>query len=98
MKKSMEPRRSYSGSFTVGSTSTRARFNGMSLAGKSGTTSSNNDVWFIGYSPYYTAGVWGGCDENQTLQDTKKKINNGGTNFHKDIWEKNYGGNSSRKN
>lgn len=88
MKESMEPRRSFSGSFTVGSTSTRARFNGMSLAGKSGTTSSNNDVWFIGYSPYYTAGVWGGCDENQTLQDTKKKINNGGTNFHKDIWKK----------
>lgn len=69
-------------------TSTRAWFKGMSLAGKSGTTTNNNDVWFVGYSPFYTAGVWGGCDENQSLQDTKNKINNGGTSFHKDIWKK----------
>lgn len=69
-------------------TSTRAHFKGMSLAGKSGTTTNNNDVWFVGYSPYYTAGVWGGCDENQSLQDTKTKVNNGGTSFHKDIWRK----------
>ena len=69
-------------------TSTRAHFKGMSLAGKSGTTTNNNDVWFVGYSPYYTAGVWGGCDENQSLSDTRNKINNGGTNFHKNIWRK----------
>ena len=69
-------------------TSTRAHFKGMSLAGKSGTTTNNNDVWFVGYSPFYTAGVWGGCDENQSLQDTKTKVNNGGTSFHKDIWRK----------
>ena len=54
----------------ISPTSTRAHFKGMSLAGKSGTTTNNNDVWFVGYSPYYTAGVWGGCDENQSLQDT----------------------------
>lgn len=72
----------------INPTSTRAYFKGMSLAGKSGTTTNNNDVWFVGYSPYYTAGVWGGCDENQSLQDTKNKINNGGTSFHKDIWKK----------
>ncbi|MBR3288605.1 MAG: transglycosylase domain-containing protein [Lachnospiraceae bacterium] len=72
----------------INPTSTRAWFKGMSLAGKSGTTTNNNDVWFVGYSPFYTAGVWGGCDENQSLQDTKNKINNGGTSFHKDIWKK----------
>ena len=77
-----------SANMNVTPTSTRAHFKGMSLAGKSGTTTSNNDVWFVGYSPYYTAGVWGGCDENQSLQDTRKKINNGGTNFHKNIWRK----------
>ena len=88
MKQSMESRRSFSGNFTVGSTSTRAHFDNMWLAGKSGATTNNNDVWFIGYSPYYTAGILGGCDENQSLQDTKNKINNGGTNFHKDIWKK----------
>ena len=30
----------------------------MTAAGKSGTTTSNNDVWFVGYTPYYTAGIW----------------------------------------
>ena len=77
-----------SGTMNVTATSTRAHFKGMSLAGKSGTTTKNNDVWFVGYSPYYTAGVWGGCDENQSLYDSSKKINNGGTNFHKNIWRK----------
>lgn len=69
-------------------TSTRAWFKGMALAGKSGTTTNNNDVWFVGYTPFYTAGIWGGCDENQSLQDTKNKINNGGTTFHKTIWKR----------
>ena len=77
-----------SSTMNITPTSTRAWFKGMSLAGKSGTTTNNNDIWFVGYSPFYTAGVWGGCDENQSLQDTRKKINNGGTSFHKDIWRK----------
>lgn len=68
---------------SVSSTSTRAALPNMSAAGKSGTTSNNNDIWFIGYTPYYTAGVWGGCDENQKLTGQ-----NGGTSFHKDIWRK----------
>jgi penicillin-binding protein 1A len=55
----------------------------MSCAGKSGTTSNNNDIWFVGFTPYYTAGVWGGCDNNQKLT-----ARNGGTSFHKDIWKK----------
>ena len=37
----------------------------------------------MGYTPYYTAGVWGGCDENQKMYGK-----NGGTSFHKDIWRK----------
>lgn len=68
---------------SVSSTSTRAAIPNMSNAGKSGTTTDNNDIWFVGYTPYYTAGVWGGCDSNQKL--TSK---NGGTSFHKDIWRK----------
>ncbi len=67
---------------TINSTSTRSRLSNMSVAGKSGTTTSNNDIWFVGYTPYYTAGIWGGCDNNQSLS------NNGGTSFHKDIWRK----------
>ena len=88
MSESMKPNKAYSGSITVNSTSVRAHFKKMSMAGKSGTTTGNQDIWFIGYTPYYTAGVWGGCDENQPLQDSAKKINNGGTNYHKDIWKK----------
>ncbi len=71
-----------SSGYNVGSTSTRCKLDYMSCAGKSGTTSNNNDVWFVGFTPYYTAGVWGGCDNNQKLT-----AQNGGTSFHKDIWK-----------
>lgn len=40
---------------------------GLSTAGKTGTTDNDFDKWFIGYSPYYTAGVWIGYDQNQSL-------------------------------
>lgn len=73
---------------SVSSTSTRTALDNMSLAGKSGTTTSNVDVWFVGYTPYYTAGIWGGCDSNQTLKNNITGENNGGTSFHKDIWRK----------
>ena len=33
---------------------------GMTVAGKTGSTSENNDRWFVGYTPYYTAAVWVG--------------------------------------
>ncbi len=69
---------------SINSTSTRAALTGMSAAGKSGTTTANNDIWFVGYTPYYTAGIWGGCDQNQKLKHGN--VNNGGTSFHKDIW------------
>ena len=84
MEDSMQANRIFASSgVSVSSTSTRAALPNMSAAGKSGTTSNNNDIWFIGYTPYYTAGVWGGCDENQKLSGQ-----NGGTSFHKDIWRK----------
>lgn len=34
----------------------------ISLSGKTGTSSNNEDKWFIGYTPYYTCGVWTGYD------------------------------------
>lgn len=40
---------------------------GMSVAGKTGTASDNNDSWFAGYTPYYTAGIWMGYDDNGAL-------------------------------
>ncbi len=81
MSESMKSNRKFARSgVSINSTSTRAALTGMSAAGKSGTTTANNDVWFVGFTPYYTAGIWGGCDSNQKL------TNNGGTSFHKDIW------------
>ena len=52
----------------------------MILAGKSGTTTSGSDVWFIGYSPYYTCGIWSGYDDSKVLST--------GTEYHKTIWQK----------
>ena len=41
-------------------TGTGAKFSGMTIAGKTGSTNSNNDRYFVGYTPYYTAAVWVG--------------------------------------
>ena len=54
-------------------------FSGMTLAGKSGTTTKNRDALFAGYSPYYTCVVWGGYDDN-TPQAS------GTTSYPKLIW------------
>ena len=45
-------------------TGRRAAFPGQSLAGKTGTTTDQRDLWFVGYSPYYACGVWSGYDDN----------------------------------
>lgn len=43
-------------------TGTRASVSGVTVVGKTGTTSDNTDAWFVGYSPQYTASVWIGND------------------------------------
>ncbi len=43
-------------------TGTEARFSGMSMAGKTGTTSDKKDRWFAGFTPYYVGVVWCGYD------------------------------------
>ena len=40
---------------------------GQLVAGKTGTTSDYKDIWFVGYTPYYTCCVWGGYDNNRSL-------------------------------
>ena len=49
-------------------------FGGMAIAGKTGTTSDYNDVWFCGYTPYYTATVWAGIDNNTKLVGDEKNL------------------------
>ena len=40
---------------------------GIATAGKTGNTNDDYDQWFVGYSPYYTAAVWNGYDENRSI-------------------------------
>lgn len=51
---------------------TGAQLENMAVAGKTGTTTSDYDRWFAGYTPYYTAVVWCGYDdpEEVVLTDT----------------------------
>lgn len=48
--------------------------NGVAIAGKTGTTSDYNDIWFCGYTPYYTATVWVGYDNNIKLNKTERSL------------------------
>ncbi|MCR5324716.1 MAG: transglycosylase domain-containing protein [Lachnospiraceae bacterium] len=34
----------------------------ITCAGKTGTTNEQKDGWFVGYTGYYTTGIWVGCD------------------------------------
>ena len=52
----------------------------MAQAGKSGTTTSNRDALFAGYTPYYTCVVWGGFDDNS------KQVGGNGTTYPKNLW------------
>ena len=52
----------------------------MPQAGKSGTTTSNRDALFAGYTPYYTCVVWGGYDDNTPQSGST-------TSYPKKIWK-----------
>jgi len=43
-----------------GGTASGAQAGGHPLAGKTGTVNDQTDVWFIGYTPTYTTGIWMG--------------------------------------
>jgi len=40
---------------------------GQQAAGKTGTTNSNKDTWFCGYTKYYTSAVWVGYDTPRAM-------------------------------
>jgi penicillin-binding protein 1A len=39
----------------------------IDLAGKSGASDKTKDLWFIGYTPNLTAGIWCGFDDNKSI-------------------------------
>lgn len=49
-------------------------------AGKSGTADDYRDAWFGGFSAYYTAVVWTGCDAPRTVEGLT------GSSYPLDIW------------
>ena len=57
-----------------------ALFGGQAIHGKTGTTSSNRDRWFCGYTAHYTAAVWVGYDQPEQI--------NVGTNPAAILWRK----------
>lgn len=62
-------------------TGTACQLDNMPVAGKTGTTDAYNDLWFVGYTPYYTCAVWSGYDNNEKLPEYAR-------NFHKNLWKK----------
>lgn len=50
----------------------------MPIAGKTGTSSNIYDLWFAGYTPYYTATIWGGYDYSKAQSNSS---------YHKKMWK-----------
>jgi len=54
----------------------------IAIAGKTGTTTDDKDVWFAGFSPYYTATTWTGYDNNVKMRAASEKA------LSKTMWRK----------
>ncbi len=65
--------------YGLSATNTACKVPGVPVAGKSGTTTDANDIWFIGYSGYYTCGIWSGYDFSRSFGKSP--------GYHKDIWQ-----------
>ena len=63
-------------------TATSVNFGTTAIAGKTGTTTDYKDVWFAGYTNYYTATTWTGYDNNVSMKDSAEK------NLSKTMWKK----------
>lgn len=62
------------GTLNYGLRNTENKFNGMAMAGKTGTSQNWKDSWTVGYSPYYTTSLWYGFDSGA---NTLGQNNNG---------------------
>ncbi|HEY5364339.1 MAG TPA: PBP1A family penicillin-binding protein [Aestuariivirga sp.] len=50
-------------------TGTKAQFGNWDIGGKTGTSQDYRDAWFVGFTPYLTAAVWLGNDDNSPTKD-----------------------------
>lgn len=57
-----------------------ARLNDHPVYGKTGTTTNDIDIWFVGFTPYYTGAVWFGNDISIPLSK--------GSGFNADFWRR----------
>ena len=64
----------------VSATSPECRLENQAAAGKSGTTNDANDIWFVGYTPNCTLGIWSGYDSAKSFGVSP--------GYHKKIWQK----------
>ena len=80
MESSISPEFAIWPQYGVGATSGECQLEHMAAAGKSGTTTNANDIWFIGYTPYFTTGVWSGYDSNKSFGASP--------GYHKIIWQR----------
>ena len=76
---------------TIRGTGTGAKVANVFTAGKTGTTNSNKDRWFVGMTPNYVAGVWMGYDQPKSMSGSNfctsifRKVM---TEIHKNVEEK----------
>lgn len=63
-------------------TGTNAQLRGQSSAGKTGTTESNTNTWFVGFTPQLTTAVWMGIP----AEGTKSMGNLGGQEQFGGLW------------
>ena len=54
------------------------------MGGKTGTTNSNADFWFMGYTPQLLAGTWVGCDDRFITIESSAYF---GGSVARPIWE-----------
>lgn len=62
-------------------TGKEARLEQMPCAGKTGTTNDCKDIWLVGYTGYYTTGVWVGYDMPREIPDVR------GASYAGEIWK-----------
>ena len=67
-------------------TGTAVNFGGMPIAGKTGTSSDYVDLWFAGYTPYYTATTWAGYDNNAHMRSGQGTESE--RNLAKTLWKR----------